>query len=207
MVELLSSNSQIMFILTMESIQFSHLCAPILQIVSLCAGTYKYQHIGWYIGWSAHRPAQSHPHVSTLESILVWTEDHLMSYCGINHEQQCLNPFKKTHLKINSRQTPLKLITVLPVWRDVEASESVILIKELAVMMMKQLRRSEMLQLGTSVKCDNKFYITNLILIYLNWRCGIRANHKIPYVQFLEKFEAPVTNSEGQTIPIKPSHK
>lgn len=48
MVKLLSSNSQIMFILSMESMQFSHLCVTILQIVSLCAGTYKYQHIGWY---------------------------------------------------------------------------------------------------------------------------------------------------------------
>lgn len=38
-------------------------------------------------------------------------------------------------------------------------------------------------------------------------RCGIRANHKIPYEQFLEKFQAPVTKGNGQTIPIKPNHK
>ena len=38
-------------------------------------------------------------------------------------------------------------------------------------------------------------------------RCGIRANHKISYEQFLEKFQMPVAKANGQTIPIKPSHK
>lgn len=51
------------------------------------------------------------------------------------------------------------------------------------------------------------FPMSDKLFVELMSRCGIRANHKIPYVQFLEKFEAPVTNSEGQTIPIKPSHK
>ena len=41
----------------------------------------------------------------------------------------------------------------------------------------------------------------------LIFRCGIRANHKISYEQFLEKFQMPVTKGNGQTIPIKPSHK
>ena len=38
-------------------------------------------------------------------------------------------------------------------------------------------------------------------------RCGIRANHKISYQQFLDKFQMPVTKGNGQTIPIKPNHK
>lgn len=51
------------------------------------------------------------------------------------------------------------------------------------------------------------FPMSDKLFVELMDRCGIRANHKIPYEQFLEKFQAPVTKGNGQTIPIKPNHK
>ncbi|XP_078353734.1 EF-hand calcium-binding domain-containing protein 6-like [Oculina patagonica] len=51
------------------------------------------------------------------------------------------------------------------------------------------------------------FPMSDKLFVELMDRCGIRANHKISYEQFLEKFQMPVTKGNGQTIPIKPSHK
>ncbi|XP_020616607.1 EF-hand calcium-binding domain-containing protein 6-like [Orbicella faveolata] len=51
------------------------------------------------------------------------------------------------------------------------------------------------------------FPMSDKLFVELMDRCGIRANHKISYEQFLEKFQMPVAKANGQTIPIKPSHK
>ncbi|PFX18293.1 EF-hand calcium-binding domain-containing protein 6 [Stylophora pistillata] len=51
------------------------------------------------------------------------------------------------------------------------------------------------------------FPMSNKLFVELMDRCEIRANHKISYEQFIEKFQAPVTKGNGQTIPIKSNHK
>lgn len=51
------------------------------------------------------------------------------------------------------------------------------------------------------------FPMSDKLFAELMDRCGIRANHKISYQQFLDKFQMPVTKGNGQTIPIKPNHK
>ncbi|PIK51188.1 putative EF-hand calcium-binding domain-containing protein 6 [Apostichopus japonicus] len=38
-------------------------------------------------------------------------------------------------------------------------------------------------------------------------RIGFKASHKIPWEHFLDKFQDPQSNGNGQTIPIKPNHK
>lgn len=51
------------------------------------------------------------------------------------------------------------------------------------------------------------FPMSDKLFLELMDRCGIRANHKISYQQFLNKFQMPVSKGNGQTIPIKPSHQ
>ena len=43
--------------------------------------------------------------------------------------------------------------------------------------------------------------------LYLLYRCGIKASGKISWEYFLSKFQTPLGHHNGQTIPIKPSHK
>lgn len=57
------------------------------------------------------------------------------------------------------------------------------------------------------VLCNFAFPMSDKLFVELMHRCEIQANHKIPYVQFLDKFQMPVATGDGQTIPIKPSHK
>ena len=41
----------------------------------------------------------------------------------------------------------------------------------------------------------------------LTCRAGIKATGKLSWEAFLEKFQNPQNNYNGQTIPIKPGHK
>ncbi|XP_065054660.1 EF-hand calcium-binding domain-containing protein 6-like, partial [Rhopilema esculentum] len=51
------------------------------------------------------------------------------------------------------------------------------------------------------------FQMSDQLFAQIMERCGIRATHKIPYDHFLDKFKHSPDEGNGQTIPIKPSHK
>ncbi|KAK3701543.1 hypothetical protein QZH41_020531 [Actinostola sp. cb2023] len=51
------------------------------------------------------------------------------------------------------------------------------------------------------------FPMTDGLFNVLMQRCGIKANHKIAYEQFLNKFQEPKTDRHGQTLPLGSNHK
>jgi len=51
------------------------------------------------------------------------------------------------------------------------------------------------------------FPMSDQIFAQLMDRCGIHASHKISYDHFLSKFKHTVEVGNGQTIPMRPSHK
>ncbi|XP_071791136.1 EF-hand calcium-binding domain-containing protein 6-like [Asterias amurensis] len=49
--------------------------------------------------------------------------------------------------------------------------------------------------------------MSDQLFLQLMDRFGLKASHKIPWEHFLEKFQNPRIEGNGQTIPIKPNHK